>query len=84
MRIEGCRALGLLGEEAKTKLQGLLDLIRDVKQPPEVIVAAMMAVTTMKSQDQIIMPVLQNVALTNPNLDLQKVARDAIEALRKK
>jgi HEAT repeat protein len=84
MRIEGCRALGVLGEEAKTKLQGLLDLMRDVKQPPEVLVAAMMAVTTMKSQDQIIMPVLQNVANTNPNLDLQKVAREAITALQKK
>ena len=83
MRIEGCRALGVLGEEAKTKLQGLLDLIRDVNQPIEVAAAAMMAVTTMKSQDQIIMPVLQN-ALNNPKPDLQKVAREAITALQKK
>lgn len=84
LRVEGCRALGVLGEEAKTKLQGLLDLIRDVKQPPEVTLVAMMAVTTMKSQDQIIMPVLQNVAVTNPNLDLQKAAREAMTALHKK
>jgi hypothetical protein len=82
--VEGCRALGVLGEEAKTKLQGLLDLIRDVKQPPAVTLVAMIAVTTMKSQDQIIMPVLQNVANTNTNLDLQKAAREAMTALQKK
>ena len=46
MRIEGCQGLGVLGEEAKTKLQGLLDLIRDVKQPPEVTAAAMIATLT--------------------------------------
>jgi HEAT repeat protein len=84
MRIEGCHALGVLGEEAKTKLQGLLDLIRDVNQPIEVSAAAMMAVTTMKSQDQIIMPVLQNAARTNPRPELQKVASEAITALLKK
>lgn len=83
-RIEGCRALGVLGEDAKTKLQGLLDLIRDVKQPPEVTAAAMIAVTTMKSQDQIIMPVLRNVSLTHLNPDVQKVAQEAMAALQKK
>lgn len=83
-RIEGCRALGVLGEDAKTKLQGLLDLIRDFKQPPEVTATAMIAVTTMKSQDQIIMPVLQNVSLTHLNPNVQKVAQEAIAALQKK
>ena len=84
MRIEGCQGLGVLGEEAKTKLQGLLDLIRDVKQPPEVTAAAMIATTTMKSQDAIIVPVLQNASLTHPNQDVQKVAREALAAIRKK
>jgi HEAT repeat protein len=83
-RIEGCHALGVLGEEAKTKLQGLIDLIRDPKQPPEVVAAAMTAVTSMKSQDQIIMPVLQQVAATHLNPDVRKVASEAMVVLRKK
>jgi len=84
MRAEGCHALGVLGEEAKTKLQGLIDLIRDAKQPPEVVAAAMTAVTSMKSQDQIIMPVLQQVAATHLNPDVRKVASEAMVALQKK
>lgn len=84
MRMEGCRALGVLGEEGKNKLQGLLDLIRDVKQPNEVTATAIMAASTMKSQDAIIMPVLQNASLTHPNLDIQKVAREAMAAIQKK
>ena len=83
LRIEACRALGTLGEEAKTKLQGLLDLIQDPKQPAEVVAAAMIAVTTMKSQDQIIMPALQKAAVTHLNPEVQKVAREAITALQK-
>ena len=84
MRGEGCKALSVLGEEGKTKLQGLLDLIRDTKQPPEVTAVAIMAATTMKSQAAVIMPVFQNTAQTHPNLDIQKVARDAMAALQKK
>jgi hypothetical protein len=43
-----------------------------------------MAVTAMKSQDQIIMPVLQQVAATHLNPDVRKVASEAMVALRKK
>ena len=84
MRIEGCRALGVLGEEGKNKLQGLLDLIRDLKQPVEVTVAAILAATTMKSQDAIIVPVLAATSVNHPNQDIQKVAREAMAAIQKK
>ena len=84
MRGEGCKALGVLGEEGKTKLQGLLDLIRDQNQPPEVVAAAILATTTMKSQAAIIVPVLVNTSQAHKNLDVQKLARDAMAAIQKK
>lgn len=84
LRLEACSAMGALGEDAVSKLDGLLNLIRDAKQPPQVVAAAMVAVTSMKSQDKVIMPVLQNVAATHPDMDVRKYAQEAITALQKK
>jgi HEAT repeat protein len=83
-RLEACQAMGLLGEEAVGKLQGLLDLIQDVKQEPAVVAAAMMAASTMKTQAGIIQPVLQNASFANPNQDVKRVAQEAMVALAKK
>jgi HEAT repeat protein len=83
-RFEACQAMNLLGEEAVSKLQGLLDLIQDRQQDPTVVAAAMVAVSTMKSQMAIIQPVLQNAFINHPNMDVRKVASEAITALTKK
>ena len=40
--------------------------------------------TAMKSQAARIVPVLQNASQAHPNLDIQKVAREAIVAIQKK
>jgi hypothetical protein len=84
MQVEACQAIGVLGEEAKTKLQGLLDLINDPREEPEVVASAMMAAAQMKSQSAIVMPVLQQKGLNHPNQDVRKVAQEAITVLNKK
>jgi HEAT repeat protein len=84
MRYETCQAMNLLGEEGVSKLQGLLDLIQDPQQDPTVVAAAMMAAATMKSQMAIIQPVLQKAVLAHPNMDVRKVAGEALNALTKK
>ena len=78
-RLEACQALGLLGEEAKSKLQDLLDVIQNDKEEPPVVAAAIMAASTMKSQVKIIQPILQNVTTTHKNADVRKVAQEGIE-----
>ena len=83
-RLEGCRALDALGEDAKTKLQGLLDIIRDPKEEPLVVAAAIAAVAGIQSQAQIIIPVLQNTKMTHANMDVRKVAQEAEDTLRGK
>lgn len=76
-RLEACNAFGILGEEGKSKLQALLDIIANPKEEPAVVGAAIMAVATMKSQVKIILPALQKAQL-HPNEDVRKVATEGI------
>jgi len=78
-RIEACQALGILGEEAKSKLQDLLDVIQNDKEEPLVVAAAILAVAGMKSQVKIIQPILESVKNSHKNADVRKVAQDGIE-----
>lgn len=80
LRLEACRALGLLGEEAVTKLQDLIDIINKEKEAL-VVVAAIIAVTAMPSKDAVTVPILKNVKATHPNEDVKKVASEAIDVL---
>jgi HEAT repeats len=80
-RLEACQALALLGEEAKSKLQKLLDVIGNKDEQPLVVAAAIVAATTMKSQANVIIPILQPVKMTHKSADVQKVAAEAIEIL---
>jgi HEAT repeat protein len=81
VQVDACQALGVLGEDAKTKLQGLIDLINTPTEEPVVVAAAMMAAAQMKSQAAIVMPVLQQKGLNHLNQDVRKVAQEAIELL---
>lgn len=78
-KIESCQALALLGEEAVSKLQGLLDVLTTIGEDPAVIVAAILAVTNMSSKDNVIVPHLQKLKMEHKNEDVRLVATDAIE-----
>jgi HEAT repeat protein len=77
-RLEACNAFGILGEEGKSKLQALIDIIGNAKEEPAVVGAAIMAVATMKSQVKIILPILQNAQRMHPNPDVRTVATEGI------
>jgi HEAT repeat protein len=79
-RLEACQALGFLGEVASSKLQGLVDIINK-ETVPEVIAAAIVAVTAMPKESAIILPVLRNVEATHMNQDVRKLATEAIKAI---
>jgi len=80
-RLEACQALGLLGEEAKSKLQKLLEVIPNAKEEPAVVAAAIIAVTAMKSQANVIIPVLQPIQIGHRSEDVRKIAAEAIQIL---
>jgi len=79
-RLEACQALGVLGEDAVTKLQDLIDIINKEKEVL-VVAAAIIAVTAMPSKDAVTVPILKNVKATHPNEDIKKVASEAIDVL---
>ncbi len=79
-RLEGCQALGYLGEDASSKLQDLIDVINK-DTVPDVLAAAIVAVTAMPKEAATTLPILQRVSTTHPNLDVRAYAREAIKAL---
>lgn len=81
-RLEACNALGALGEEAKAKLQDLLSIIVDAKEDITVIAAAVTAVSNMKSEAKVILPVLQQARVNRGNNeDFRKLIDAAIDFL---
>jgi hypothetical protein len=80
-RLEACQALGLLADDAKGKLQDLLNLIQNPKEEPAIVAAGIMAVAGMKSQAKIILPILDNMKVTHPNQDVKMVATEASDIL---
>jgi hypothetical protein len=80
-RLEACQALALLGETSKTKLDDLLAVINNPKEEPLVVAAAIAAVSTMKSQAKITLPLMDRLKVTYPNEDVKKVAAEASDIL---
>ncbi|HEX3147497.1 MAG TPA: HEAT repeat domain-containing protein [Gemmataceae bacterium] len=80
VQVECCQALGTIGEDAKTKLQGILDLIADPTEKPEVVAAAITATLGMKSQSAISLPVVQKATM-HVNPDVARIAREAVDIL---
>jgi len=78
-RLEACNAMALLGEEAKSKLQDLLNIVTDAKEDLNVVGAALTAVASMKSQAKIILPVLQVAKATPRTEDHRKMLEAAID-----
>lgn len=83
-RLEACQALGVLAEDAIGKLRELLTVAQNEKVPA-VQAAAISALATMKSQAAAVQPILQGI-VGNPatNMDVRKVASEAIVAVNKK
>jgi HEAT repeat protein len=81
-RLEACQAMGILGEEAKGKLQSLLSIIENDKEEAPIVIAAIAAVATMKSQIKIIQPILQKIQFSpNRSEEIRKNAAEGIEYL---
>jgi HEAT repeat protein len=81
-RVEACQAIALLGEKITVgKLDDLLNLINNPKEEPIVVAAAIGAVSTMKSQAKITLPLMDQLKLTHPNEDVRKIAAEASDIL---
>jgi HEAT repeat protein len=80
-RVEACQAIGLIGDDAKGKLDDLLALIDKPKEEPVVVAAAVAAVSTMKSQAKITLPIVDKLKFGHPNEDVRKVAAEASDIL---
>jgi hypothetical protein len=81
-RLEACQAMAILGEEAKGKLQLLLSIIENDKEEAPIVIAAIAAVATMKSQIKIIEPILRKIQVApNRSEDIRKNATEGIEYL---
>jgi len=79
-RIEACQALGLLGEQAVTKIDDLINIVNKENEP-SIVIAAILALTNMPSRDAATVPILQNVQNTHADKDVRSVAKDAIDYL---
>jgi hypothetical protein len=80
-KLEACQALGLIGDDAKSKLDDLLNLINNPKEEPVVVAAAVAAVSTMKSQAKITLPIVDKLKFGHPSEDVRKVAQEASDIL---
>lgn len=83
-RLEACQALGVLGDDVRFKVKDLLDVITNPKEESEVVSAAIQAVSGMKSQAAITIPVLQKVKETHKNEDVRKLAGEVLDFLEGK
>ena len=83
-RLEACNALAILAEDGVSKLRELLT-VAQTEKVPAIQAAAIAALATMKSQIAAITPILQGI-IANPiaNVDVKKVATEAINQLNKK
>ncbi|HKB04380.1 MAG TPA: HEAT repeat domain-containing protein [Gemmataceae bacterium] len=79
-KVEACQAIAIIGEDAKSKLQDLIDLMNNPKEEPVVVVAAIAAVSTMKSQAKISLPIVDRFKFS-PNEDIRRMANEASDIL---
>ena len=80
-RLEACSAIGVLGEDAKSKLGNLIDVINNAKEEPEVVVAAITAAVAIPSKSAVTVELLVNVKANHKNEYVRKVASEAIDFL---
>lgn len=78
-RAEACSAIGMLGEDAKSKLGNLIDIINDANEVPEVVIAAITAATAIPSKSAVIVPLLANVKASHKDENVKRVAGEAID-----
>ena len=79
-RLEACQALGYLGEEASSKLNDIIQMLNN-EAIPEVAAAAIAAMTAMPKESPITIPVLQRIQATHVNMDVRKLAEEAVKFL---
>jgi len=80
-RLEACTALGVLGEDAKSKLGFVIDVINNAQETPEVVIAAITAAAAVQSKSAVTVPLLANVKANHKNEDVKRVAGEAIDFL---
>jgi hypothetical protein len=80
-RLEACQALGVLGNEAQTKLDDLIKIINNGGEEPLVVAAAILAVAAIPDKKQATIPILQQVMANHKSEDVKKVAKEAVDVL---
>ncbi len=80
-RLEACAALAVLGEDAKSKLGNVIDIINNAKEEPEVVIAAITAAASIPSKSAVVVPILVNVKAMHKNEEVKRVATEAIDYL---
>ena len=81
-RLEACQAFALLGEEGVSRLKDLISLVLNPAEKPEVRAAAVVALSTMKSQAATIKPILEGLLKDfTIGPELRKIVSDSVTAM---